>query len=58
MAESWNVGRTGRDFQCLQPTINGLFCNGLQWRQVAVELQAPKQKGRREAGLSVFGFRS
>jgi hypothetical protein len=37
MAESWNVGRTGADFQCRITTINGLFCNGLQWQQMAAE---------------------
>jgi hypothetical protein len=56
MAESWNVGRTGWNFQCRVRLINGLFCKELQWQQMAAEpltvgannkKATSQQKGRR-----------
>jgi hypothetical protein len=54
MSESWNVGRTEKDFQCLRLLINGLFGLTYVWQQrSAGGGSTRRQKGRREAGLSL-----
>jgi hypothetical protein len=55
MAESWNVGRTGWNFQCRVRAINGLFCKELQWQQMAAEPQTQKRPAK--PAFSIFRLR-